>query len=288
MELSAETIRGVEFRERLRGYHPDDVDAFVETVAVGVEHLHKRLVSADMSDTMLSEETFDDDSPPAISGETVRRTLVMAQRTADFAIAEAEATAKRCVEEAQAEAGRIRADAEEQARAMEAAAEQRARETYAETCSRLEQEIASLDAQRRELEHERDVLEARIEGHRSRLRAALSEQLRSLDETWPDGAPEPSRSELSVPGDAPPVEAEPDQAALRPAGEDRAGLRHVDVLAEEDDDPFLAELRRAVEGPDPWDLEEHSGDAADLTMTAPELRGIPEGGRLTGRLFRRR
>jgi DivIVA domain-containing protein len=37
MDLTPQTLRDVEFREKLRGYHPDDVDDFLEEAAVALE-----------------------------------------------------------------------------------------------------------------------------------------------------------------------------------------------------------------------------------------------------------
>jgi cell division initiation protein len=39
-------IREVDFRERMRGYHQEDVDAFLERVARGVEVLEPQLLEA--------------------------------------------------------------------------------------------------------------------------------------------------------------------------------------------------------------------------------------------------
>jgi cell division initiation protein len=42
MEVSPKTLREVEFREKMRGYHPEDVDQFLEQVAAGIEVLQDR------------------------------------------------------------------------------------------------------------------------------------------------------------------------------------------------------------------------------------------------------
>jgi len=47
MDLTPQTLREVEFREKLRGYHPDDVDDFLEDVAVSLEGLLARLNAAE-------------------------------------------------------------------------------------------------------------------------------------------------------------------------------------------------------------------------------------------------
>src|SRR5258707_1112581 len=45
MEISAKVLREVEFRDRLRGYDTDEVDEFLEEVAVAVEELQRPLLS---------------------------------------------------------------------------------------------------------------------------------------------------------------------------------------------------------------------------------------------------
>src|SRR2546423_14964915 len=82
IEVSARTLREVEFREKLRGYNQDDVDEFLERAAAGVELLHDRLRQA-MERAMRAEQRAsdlpDDD-------DALRRTLVLAQRTAGMAV----------------------------------------------------------------------------------------------------------------------------------------------------------------------------------------------------------
>ena len=46
MDLTPETLRSATFRDKLRGYHPDDVDEFLESVARGLEVLLARLRDA--------------------------------------------------------------------------------------------------------------------------------------------------------------------------------------------------------------------------------------------------
>src|ERR1700728_4317751 len=98
MEISPKTFREVEFREKRHGYHPEDVDRFLESMAVAVEDLLEQVRKA------LERAERAEESAP-ISDETLRRTLVLGQRTADQAI-----------QEAREEAVRIVAAAEEKAR----------------------------------------------------------------------------------------------------------------------------------------------------------------------------
>ena len=121
MDVSPKTLREVEFREKMRGYHPEDVDQFLEEVAAGLEVLQERLRQAveraQRAEAAAAEAGGSDD--------TLRRTLVLAQRTADLA-----------VQEAREQAARILAGAEQQAQAILADAEERARRTHEDAMRR--------------------------------------------------------------------------------------------------------------------------------------------------------
>src|SRR5215208_1915621 len=47
MDVSPQVLRDVEFREKWRGYSPDEVDDFLEQAAAGVERLQAQLQEAD-------------------------------------------------------------------------------------------------------------------------------------------------------------------------------------------------------------------------------------------------
>src|ERR1700736_656784 len=98
-DLSAQTLRDVEFREKIRGYHPDDVDAILERVAIGVDALTQRLRQAEERAQRTEQQLSE-----AVTDETLRRTLVLAQRTADLAVAEAKESADRLLYDARREA----------------------------------------------------------------------------------------------------------------------------------------------------------------------------------------
>jgi DivIVA domain-containing protein len=102
MELTPQTLHAVEFREARRGgYNTRDVDDFLERVAAGVGLLQDRLRDAmaraegaegrlgDMQ-RQLEDVQRRPMAPPAPAAsetdDTLRRTLVLAQRTADATI----------------------------------------------------------------------------------------------------------------------------------------------------------------------------------------------------------
>ena len=46
MDISPKLLREVEFREQWRGYNPEEVDEFLERLALGLEELQARLADA--------------------------------------------------------------------------------------------------------------------------------------------------------------------------------------------------------------------------------------------------
>src|SRR5215471_6584321 len=99
MDVSPKTLREVEFREKFRGYHPEDVDTFLEKVAVGIESLQNQVRQA-------TERAAHAEKIAAESGttdEALSRTLLLAQRTADMAVDEAKEQAATTLADAQSE-----------------------------------------------------------------------------------------------------------------------------------------------------------------------------------------
>jgi DivIVA domain-containing protein len=359
MELTAKAIREVEFREKMRGYHPDDVDAFVERVATSVEALTQRIGEL---------EGGGDEGEQVVTQDTLRRTLLLAQKTADQLSADAQRHADQIVTEARAEAEALLAEANDTVQ-----------RSIQETQRRMDEDLSGVQTRRAQLQTDIAALESYVLEQRTVLRAALLEQLRLLEEgagknldppamarpTAPVGPPdqEAPRTDpfaeqeaaddhwaTDVPSESPrhfapaeevalhkPVDAlseepvtvdEPsatstgrqDAAETRPTpapdpddpydvfSRGRGGSR---VPGEGEDDPFLDELRRAVDdqppsasGPQPgggMDKEADEQDRPDPPPTPPpspatagdrpegeEPPAMPAGGRMSDRLFRRR
>jgi DivIVA domain-containing protein len=173
MEVSPKTLREVEFREKMRGYHPEDVDHFLEQVAAGIEVLQDRLRQAleraQRAEAAASESGGSDD--------TLRRTLVLAQRTADMAVAEA-----------REQASRILASAEQQAQSIVAEAEQQGRRTLEDTISDARSELTRLESQRSQAQLEVETLQRWVQEHKAHVVDSLSEALSAVDRVgilWP-------------------------------------------------------------------------------------------------------
>jgi DivIVA domain-containing protein len=226
MELTPQTLHAVEFREARRGgYNTRDVDDFLERVASGVGHLHERLrevgaraetAEARLLDAQRQLEDFQRRGPaaapapiPGVHGvgvnetdDTLRRTLVLAQRTADATIKEAKQEANRLIDEARAEASRTRMSAEDEAR--RGADHARAS---------VEAELDGLVDQREALRADLDVLNRHIDDQRERIRAGIAELRRIVED---DGqltpGPVPAFADVDRPA-APPL---PSRAAYGP------------------------------------------------------------------------
>ncbi len=185
MEISGRVLREVEFRDRLRGYDTDEVDEFLEKIAVAVDELIAELAAA--------REKLAHHPDPSVDDESLRRTLVLAQRTADLAVREAREEAAALVEDARLEAGARTAEAREEAGRLREEAEQEAHAS-----------IVALEERRAALEREIEELGRFVSAEQARLTAALE----SLSGT--PGGDRGSSSEATSPVEDPDETAAPE------------------------------------------------------------------------------
>ena len=223
-QSALDSLRTVEFRETLKGYHRDDVDEYLEKAAVEAEGLQEQLRQSgerlrQAAERISQLETQLEQQPvPAarvdssVADDTLQRTLLLAQKFVDETKADSEAQAARIVAEADAKARQMTEQAQSQASQLAAESEQRLRE-----------EISRLEESRGRLAHEVETMNRHLEGERSRLRTALSEILRWVDENvQPGTSSEPARTgpERIIPPNGPmpaPAPAHAAQAGNRPA-----------------------------------------------------------------------
>ncbi len=169
MDISGKILREVEFRDRLRGYDTDEVDEFLEKVAIAVDEMQAELARlsarAPVAQPAESAPVFDDDS--------IRRTLVLAQRTADLAVSEAREEADRILEAARAQAEAVVSQAHEAVGRLRDDAEQEVHER-----------VGRLEADRERLEREAGALAALLDGERARLTESLGAALRFVEESF--------------------------------------------------------------------------------------------------------
>ena len=214
-----DTLRTVEFRLGLKGYNVDEVDEYLDKAAQEAEglqehvrQLNERLRQASERIAQLEREkrsapaAVADDGEgtaaadaAALSDETLQRTLILAQKFVD--------QTKR---ESEAEATAIVSQAEEKARAAIAEAEAAAAQLQAESHQKLREEVTRLEATRTDLATDVETMARHLDSERNRLRGALTEILK-----WVDENVQPANSLMGVkpkgkPGDPAGIGARPE------------------------------------------------------------------------------
>jgi len=282
MDVTPQVINEVEFHQKMRGYDPDEVDDFLERIAVAVEQYQERIRTAEqravVAERHASEleqrtnggapaagapSTIDDDT------ETIRRTLVLAQRTADAAIKEAEEEAARTLQTAQDQVQRLYAEAQEQARKLVVDAESEARKKSDDTRQRLVLEIIALEEARDGLRADQGILERHLDEQRLRLRSSIGELQRLLDDPGrlrAASAPDLSGATMPELVDPPTIEEPDDEETL----DDAPAAAQVDeVVDDETTDDAVIDLD-ASQAPFDVEAEEERRFAGGVTFTPPE------------------
>jgi DivIVA domain-containing protein len=186
MDITPRLLRDIEFHTEIRGYSKDEVNDLLEKAAAAMEALQERAnqmnerLSSVQSEAGRTRETED----------ILHRTLLLAQRAADEAVAEATAKARQMLDDAEMQSRRLVADAEAEAR-RKGESERR----------RLEEEILDLAGRRDALLADVEALTRFEAEYRERMVRALEADLfalRSRPTTAPGAKPEPSEVELPV------------------------------------------------------------------------------------------
>lgn len=222
MDITPQELRDIEIREAWRGYHRDDVDELLERAAATIEHLEMEIAQSRgrggaapappppmAAVPQPAPVAAPIPSAPVRTPETdvIQRTLLLAQKAADEAVAEAKQKASEIVTESEARAQELVAEAEANARRI-ADVEK----------ARLEEDIAKLTETREVLTADVDALERFEQEYRDRLRRAIQAEMELLEATsgevvrpelheveLPDSGPSWSASQEGVAPVTPPV-----------------------------------------------------------------------------------
>ncbi len=197
MALNPQRIRETRFKTAKRGgYDPAEVDSFLEQAAAALEAaqneataMEARARAAVARLQELSQGGADTGGAPRASADeadTISRTLLLAQRTADETVAAAVA-----------EAERVRAGAAEEAAGIVEEARVEARRAGEEARVQVEGEVQALLARRDFLESDVDHLEQYLVAQRERIVEAVSE-LSDLVQRVPNGLGDMRRPLLSA------------------------------------------------------------------------------------------
>jgi cell division initiation protein len=183
-----ETLRTVEFRLGLRGYDVDEVDDYLEKVAVEADALQEQLRQMtdrlrQAADRIAKLESEQRGAAPvaaepkvaepaavaaatAASTDSLARTLEMAQRFVDQTKRESEAEAAKVIAEANAQARKLQAEAE----------------------SRYKQDLSRLEGLKSKLTTDVEQMARQLESERTRLRSSLSEMIKWIEDNVQPGA----------------------------------------------------------------------------------------------------
>jgi cell division initiation protein len=227
MELTPSQVTAATFRTVRKGYDPDEVSAFLERAARSLEEAQQQatameararaavarlqeITAAAEASASAAEQTLPapgPDEPPTVhvaadDAETITRTLLLAQRSADAAVADARAEAERILAEARAESESTLDSTREMSAKLMDDARHEARKISESELVAAENEVQSLVARREFLVGDVDQLEQFLIDQRERLRGA-ARQIEALCERVPAGLGHVRAPLLSASDEAP-------------------------------------------------------------------------------------
>ena len=291
-DLTPSSLTSANFRTVRKGYDPDEVDALLGRAAAALEAAQQqatameararaavaRLQEATAASSAAgpgSAETSSAEQMVRVApdeAETISRTLLLAQRTADTTVAEARAEADRIAAEARTEAESTLDSTREMSAKLLADAKAEARQLTEHEREAALNEVEALKARREFLVGDVDQLEQFLIDQRERLRAA-ARQIEAMCQRVPaglgavrppvlsaadDSAHDSADAGRVEPGDQTEELVVPPEAAGPFAGIDEL----VDAIAEAGDD--------APVGTGEWVLPDDPGPNVDPT-DAPDL-----------------
>lgn len=225
MELTPSQISGATFRTVRKGYDPAEVDALLNDAAAALEQAQQQATAmearARAAVARLQEQqqaTPAAESAPAPvaatpestsavqmgadEAETISRTLLLAQRTADTTIADAEAEAERIRTAARTEADATLDSTREMSSQLVEEARAEARKASEAERVAAANEVESLKARREFLLGDVDQLEGFLIDQRERLRGA-ARQIEALCDRVPSGLGQVAPPIVSASSDEP-------------------------------------------------------------------------------------
>lgn len=321
MDVTPQLIEQIDFSEKFRGYDPDQVDDFLERVGATIAELSRtardatqRAEAAEAQVRSGGAATLSDEEEAMQS----TRTLMMAKRTADAAIADARQEANKIIGEAKVNSDQLQRDAQTEADRLvgearvtadqmtqKAAAE--ANREYGDRRDQILAEIGELEQRKVSLVRQLDAVEGRLGDYRESLQkvhdslgavledpdAMLRDPIDGLDEppivaTVADAPSEPEPSDEIIEPSA--VTDDGDDVAHNgtslthtafagAAFTDDADLDAVAGVADSDDEGVDDAEPPSTAGPvDLDDADAPTGDAAFFDAPAPTASDTGFGG----------
>ena len=210
MDFSPQTVRSAGFKTVKKGYDPSEVDDFKEKVAAAIETAQNQATAmeararAAVAKLQEVSQQVSSGGPSGASlaasdedAETISRTMLLAQRTADNTVAQANSDAETITVKARVDATTVIDNARSMADKLLDEARIEARRSAESERIKAENEVQALLARRDFLLSDVDHLEHHLGAQRERLRdAAVS--LQDLIERVPGGLGEMRRPLLSA------------------------------------------------------------------------------------------
>ncbi|MCB0974127.1 MAG: DivIVA domain-containing protein [Actinobacteria bacterium] len=248
MDVTPKELRNVEIAQQFRGYDMDVTDELLDRAASTIERLQNDLEQASRRGVPASSTPRDDEQPltaPSGDADTISRTLLLAQRTADTTVAEAERTAADLVSDAEAKSKAMVEQAEQDA--IDRAEAQRV--AYAD-------ELRDLAGRVDTLKDDVNRLDQFADEYKSRIRGVLEADLAVLNERpGPDRPDEPIMNDVDVPSE----DEIPTAASLLEAAE-----AEIDLVDDDEDDDFEEEPEEE------FDVEASLGARSAVRIVSPE------------------
>jgi DivIVA domain-containing protein len=302
MEMSPQRVRSAEFKTVRKGADPDEVRVFLSDVADELERaqnqstaMEARARAAVARLQEVSESSAGSTPAPAATveasvdeSETISRTLLLAQRTADNAVAEARSDAARIVSAANDEAATTLDSTREMAAQLLDEARVEARRVGEAERISIASEVEALKARRDFLESDVEQLELFLAEQRSRLREAAT-SLVDITERIPGGLGEARSPLLSASDDEPRV-SDGGSAGLGGSADEAFAGEPVDEVAADDaptdaaeDDLVIvtdiaeADTTKADAGGDAPVVDDPWGDVDnEPTQAMPVIEGVDQ------------
>ncbi|HEY3486071.1 MAG TPA: DivIVA domain-containing protein, partial [Ilumatobacteraceae bacterium] len=282
MDMTPQQVRSASFKTSRKGFDPAEVAAFLARAAEALEaaqnqstamEARARAAVARLQEVTAAKEAEPAPAPPAVQvdpdqAETISRTLLLAQRTADTAVAEAKAEAERLLTVARDEAAATIDSTREMSAMMLDEARAEARKLSEEERQAAENEVQSLLARRDFLVADVDHLERFVIDQRTRLREAATSLL-DLAERVPGGLGDVRRPLISAAD-----ESSHDDIDEQPALE-LDETRPIDAPTEANDSDPTPGGFAMVEDPGPRSARYDPSSADDLASLARALETRP-------------
>ncbi|MCA1839178.1 MAG: DivIVA domain-containing protein [Actinomycetota bacterium] len=226
MDITPKQIQERRFHDAFRGYSHEEVDAFLDEVAMAFERVYSQNQQFHHKFLEVEQEL----TQAKGSEDMLKRMLVTAQETADKAVQEAREKAQGLVSSSESKANEI-----------ESRSKETASRTIAEAEAKAEQIVSGAIAKERELQVSIEGLRSFESEYRARIRAFIESQLKQLPVDFePVQAPRP----LATPADDKTVIRAP-ESFPQPAAQPPGATAHESVRPDD-----LAVLDVAAGGPD--------------------------------------